>query len=212
MKVAPRAEACYESPTLRQSDDIVTSPPEPPAPDALSIRRAARALVLSPRNDILLMEIAFPRRTIWLTPGGGIEAGETPRAALKRELHEEIDGANLEIGPEVWVRTHTIRLDAGPLRQHERYFVVPVSSEFEPSAVNMPDESETNWFRGFRWWCLDELRNEDRNGDQNEDRDPHQSIAPLGLADWLAPILREDAELPPTPIDISTQPHDYIPD
>ena len=56
-------------------------------------RPTARILLINPQNQILLYkthfdpEVELPPR--WLTPGGGIDEGETEKQAAIRELFEE---------------------------------------------------------------------------------------------------------------------------
>jgi len=56
-------------------------------------RDTARVLLYTAQNELLLLkthfdpEVGLPPR--WLIPGGGIDSGETPKAAAIRELREE---------------------------------------------------------------------------------------------------------------------------
>jgi 8-oxo-dGTP pyrophosphatase MutT (NUDIX family) len=54
-------------------------------------RQAARAILLTPTHQILLLRIRPPQggEWFWIAPGGGINAGETVEAGLRRELREE---------------------------------------------------------------------------------------------------------------------------
>jgi 8-oxo-dGTP diphosphatase len=65
-------------------------------------RVAAYAVVLRERDgavDVLLSRLAarISRTELWTLPGGGLDHGEDPRAALIREIHEET-GLSAEVG------------------------------------------------------------------------------------------------------------------
>ncbi|MGW3789820.1 NUDIX domain-containing protein [Micromonospora arida] len=72
----------------------------------VNLRRSARAIVVDEDDRVLLLRLAIPDPAgtivVWITPGGGLEDGETPLAALRRELHEEA-GLALDVDPpQVW--------------------------------------------------------------------------------------------------------------
>ena len=60
---------------------------------AAVIERGGRILIAQRRNE-------GPHALKWEFPGGKVEAGEEPEAALLRELEEEL-GIRAEIGPEI---------------------------------------------------------------------------------------------------------------
>ena len=70
----------------------------------LNLRHSVRAVVLDDQDRILLCRFALQRGVVWASPGGGIEPGETPHAALRRELHEEIGLVLDGTPPHVWHR------------------------------------------------------------------------------------------------------------
>ena len=49
-------------------------------------REAIRAILLTPEQDVLLLRIRPPQGgdAFWITPGGGLESGETVGAAGRR--------------------------------------------------------------------------------------------------------------------------------
>jgi 8-oxo-dGTP diphosphatase len=69
-------------------------------------KTVAAALLLEGKGLLICQRDAagdFPGK--WEFPGGKIEPGETPQAALRRELEEEL-GIVAEIGEEVWRVEH----------------------------------------------------------------------------------------------------------
>lgn len=117
-------------------------------------RRVMRAILLTLERQVLLMKIRVDGgRHIWVPPGGGLEAGETPAACLRRELEEEVGRADLEIGPPIWKRQHTFNYNGYRYRYLEDYFLVETES-FVPV---MGDAKEAQILDEFRWWSLEEL-------------------------------------------------------
>ncbi|MEZ4241226.1 MAG: NUDIX domain-containing protein [Myxococcota bacterium] len=98
-----------------------------PAPQIPRTRTSVRAVLVAPGPAVLLFRCGDPGRpdAWWITPGGGREPGEDDRAALRRELAEEIGVALDPQGGCAWTRTHTFVFAGEAVRQHERYFLVP---------------------------------------------------------------------------------------
>ena len=126
-------------------------------------REATRALVIDPDRRVLLVRFEFPSGTRWALPGGGIEAGESSRDALRRELHV--------------FASHDGRFDA----QREEVFVVEVPAGFEPRPALSWDELRAEFVFELRWWSVDALEN------------AHVVTAPRELASLLARFQREGA-------------------
>lgn len=124
----------------------------------LRIRRAARAVLLTPDPAVLLVRFEFPTATVWAPPGGGIEPGESAEAAIRRELREEVGLHDPAIGPELWHRTHLIPfLDGSHDGQHDRYFLVPVEARFDPQPALSWEQLRAEYVHEVAWWTPDEL-------------------------------------------------------
>jgi 8-oxo-dGTP pyrophosphatase MutT (NUDIX family) len=149
-------------------------------------RHAIRAIVLTPEHEVLLLRIRPPegRDWFWITPGGGLEPGETDDSGLRRELKEELGLSDFMVGPLVWRRQHTFNWAGKRICQREEYHVVRVA-RFEP---RMSDALEMQIVDRFRWWPVSELSG------------ATERLTPLSLADILDRYL---AEGPPSePLDV----------
>ena len=123
----------------------------------LPLREAVRALVLDPRDRVLLVRFDWPDKSVWAPPGGGVEEGERDEDAIARELAEELGLDDDVAGPCVWRRTHWFVGMPGWAGQVERLHLVRAPA-FEPAPrVDL----RTEGVGGLRWWTLDELADAD---------------------------------------------------
>jgi 8-oxo-dGTP pyrophosphatase MutT (NUDIX family) len=140
-------------------------------------REAIRAILLTPAPEVLLLRIRDPAGgdAFWITPGGGLEPGETIEAGLRRELREELGLEHFVIGPVVWRRHHTFDWAGKRVSQREQYHIVHVA-RFEP---RMSDALEMQVVERFRWWPVVDLAH------------ATERLTPLTLAEILARYLKE---------------------
>ena len=131
------------------------------AADQPLVRQAGRIFVLDDERRVLLMhelrDIGSDQ-SHWITPGGGVEPGESLVQAALREVHEET-GLRLELDPTtepMYAERVRFRIAGRDLDQTNFYFLVRVPSGL-PVQPAGHTEIEQLVVLGHRWWPLAEL-------------------------------------------------------
>jgi 8-oxo-dGTP pyrophosphatase MutT (NUDIX family) len=145
-------------------------------------RRSARILLLDGTGRLLLLRFLRSTRRPqlgydWITPGGGVDQGETLQQAAARELHEEI-GLLVDapvLGDPV---AHTsgyaeFSWARGMFRDDFFYHRVD-AHEVDTSGM---EKLEGTHHGGHRWWSIDELAS------------TTETVYPLGLVPLLSDLL-----------------------
>ncbi len=123
-------------------------------------RRAARGVVLAPGELLLLQQGQDPldrrRPPYWFLPGGGIDGGESPAEALRRELLEECGLRDLEVGGVLWEQRAVFRFAGIDFDQDEEVLLarVPAVVPIRPTALGLLEAAA---FGEARWWPLAEV-------------------------------------------------------
>lgn len=148
-----------------------------PADRGYKWRQAARVIIRA-QNDVLMIEDYDPGVPDfgWLvTPGGGVDPGESFRDAAIREVWEETghvvieDNLTKPVASRVVIHGYSDEI----LVQEEQFFLYDVQARFEPTTDGFTEDEQLTLGQ-FRWISLDNL--------------PDEVLWPDNIA-WLATLI-----------------------
>jgi 8-oxo-dGTP pyrophosphatase MutT (NUDIX family) len=152
----------------------------------MRIRRSARVVLLNDRNEVFLFRHRDSRGTFWVTPGGGVEEGETWEEAAIREMWEETGISGIPLGPCIWTRTPAVNMFGEPAFGQERYYLVRCGMREVSNANQLDYEREVYTVSG--WWSLEQMRSS------------QETFYPDLLCDLLLPVVSGDGVTQPIPL------------
>jgi 8-oxo-dGTP pyrophosphatase MutT (NUDIX family) len=146
------------------------------------VRPTSRLLVLDEHDRVLLMLTKAPDTrgvSRWITPGGGVDPGESHEEAAVRELHEETGQVVTEVGPVVRVDDFEVTWDdADHTHGHAEFFVVRLP-HFEVVDDDWTDDERVD-IVASRWFALAELET------------TTEPVEPVDLAALVRTVLSQD--------------------
>lgn len=112
-----------------------------------------RVIIKDSENRILMVCQRHEGKPIWMVPGGGIEANETSRDAVIREVKEET-GLDVEVGVMVW---HVERITDEGEQRFVNYFTAKVTGGEAKLGIDPELSSNEQVLEDMRYMSKEEL-------------------------------------------------------
>ncbi len=166
----------------------------------MTVERRAARLVLIADDTVLLIRACDPaapeRGDWWLTPGGGVEDGESLAEAASREAREETGFmvAPDAVGPVVATRESWFEFDQVHYHQTDHFFALQVE-RFTPDITDW-DTLEVRALLEPRWWPVADLES------------MAETLYPSRLVDLVRAVTAGPL---PVPLDLTERPDQALP-